>query len=104
MVIAVLGIVQRSPYIPMGKLLFMSSVLSLLQFVVVDLMRVLGVGKGDFDSLHECAWLHPLLRPLSRYWFVFDFVVQHKITLNIFWSPCTDLCLSCWTICQGRTA
>ena len=37
MVTAVLGIVQRSPYIHMDKLLFMSSTPSLLQFAFVDL-------------------------------------------------------------------
>ena len=51
------------------------------------LFFVLVVGKGDFDSLHGCAWLHPLLHLLSRYWFVADFVVQQKMTLDIFWSP-----------------
>ena len=56
----VLQIVQRSPYIHMGKLLFVSSTLSLLQFVVADLVRVLVVDKGGFNSLHGRAWLQPL--------------------------------------------
>ena len=51
----------------MGKLLFMPSMASLLQFVVADLALVLAVGKGGFDSLHGCAWLRPLFHPLSRY-------------------------------------
>ena len=97
------GIVQKNPYIHMGKLLFVSSMPNLLQFVVVDLAWVLVVGNGDFNSLHGRAWLHPLLHPLLCYWFVFDLVVEHKMTLNIFWSPWIALCLSCRTICQGRT-
>ena len=44
----------------MGKLLFVSSTLSLLQFVVADLVRVLVVDKGGFNSLHGRAWLQPL--------------------------------------------
>ena len=71
----------------MGKLLFVSSTTSLLQFVIVDLMCMLVVGKGGFDSLHGCAWLHPPLHPLSRYWFVVDLIVECKMTLNIFWCP-----------------
>ena len=33
---------------------------------------MLAVGKGDFETLHERAWVHPLLHPLPRYWFVVD--------------------------------
>ena len=87
LVAVVLGIVQRSPYIHMGKILFMSSTPNLLHFIAVDLTRVLAIGKGDFDSLHGCVRHHPLLQPLSRYWFVVDLVVERKMTLNIFWSP-----------------
>ena len=44
-VTGILEIVQRSPYIHMGKLLFMSSMPTLLQFVVVGLTWVLVVGN-----------------------------------------------------------
>ena len=71
----------------MGKLLYVSSAPSLLQFVVVDLMWVLAVGNSGFYSLHGCGWLYPLLHSLSRYCFVIDMVVEHKMNLNIFWSP-----------------
>ena len=86
----------------MGKLLFVSSTSSLVKFVVVDLTWVLVVGKGGFDSLHGRAWLHPLLHPLSHYWFLVDLDFEFKVTLNIFWFPRIGLWSSCWIICQGR--
>ena len=86
----------------MGKLLFVSSMPSLLlQFVVVDLALVLAAGNCGFDILHGRAWLHPFHYPLSRYWFVVNLSVAHKMILNIFWSPWIDLLLGCWTIFQG---
>ena len=45
----VLEIVQKSPYNDMSKLLFSSSMPSLLQFVVVDLMQMLVVVKAVFN-------------------------------------------------------
>ena len=74
-------IVQRSPYIH-----FVSSMPSLLRFVVDDLEWVLVVDKGGFESLHETAWLHLFLHPLSRCWFAVDLIVKNKMTQNIFWS------------------
>ena len=71
----------------MGKLLFVSSTTSLLQFVIVGMTCVLAVGKSGFDSLHGRAWLHPPLHPLSRCWFGVDLIVECKMTLNIFWCP-----------------
>ena len=60
-VTVVLRIIQRSLYIHTSKLLFASSMPSLLQYVIVDLAWVLAVGKRGFDSLHWRAWFHPLL-------------------------------------------
>ena len=57
---------------------------SLLLFIWV---RTLVVGKSSFDSLHEGAFLHPLLYPLSHYSFVVGLVEESKMTLNISWSP-----------------
>ena len=81
MVTVVLGIIQMSPYIYMGKLLFVSSTPSLLQFVVVDLLTD---GKGGCNNHHEHTWIQPPLRPLSQYWFLADLVVERMMTLNIF--------------------
>ena len=71
----------------MGKLLFVSSTPSLLQFIFADLPRVMAVSKGTFDSLYLRARLHPFLHTLSSCWFVTDLVVEGKMTLNISWSP-----------------